>query len=197
MPDAPMARTARIDVLVTGSLTSIDGSGVVSTCSVVRDADRVIIVDPGMVARQSDILDPLAAMALAPDAVTDVVLSHHHPDHTMNAALFPRAAVHDHWAIYRGSAWEDSDAEGRRLTDAVGLIRVPGHTAEDIATVVGTPEGVIVFTHLWWTATIPTEDPYAEDQAVLHASRARVLEFADVIVPGHGAPFSPSESTPR
>jgi glyoxylase-like metal-dependent hydrolase (beta-lactamase superfamily II) len=197
MPDAPIARTARIDVLVTGSLTSIDGSGVVSTCSVVRDADRVIIVDPGMVARQSDILDPLAAMALAPDAVTDVVLSHHHPDHTMNAALFPRAAVHDHWAIYRGSAWEDSDAEGRRLTDAVGLIRVPGHTAEDIATVVGTPEGVIVFTHLWWTATIPTEDPYAEDQAVLHASRARVLEFADVIVPGHGAPFSPSESTPR
>jgi glyoxylase-like metal-dependent hydrolase (beta-lactamase superfamily II) len=105
--------------------------------------------------------------------------------------------VHDHWAIYRGSAWEDSDAEGRRLTDAVGLIRVPGHTAEDIATVVGTPEGVIVFTHLWWTATIPTEDPYAEDQAVLHASRARVLEFADVIVPGHGVPFSPSESTPR
>jgi glyoxylase-like metal-dependent hydrolase (beta-lactamase superfamily II) len=197
MPDAPIARTARIDVLVTGSLTSIDGSGVVSTCSVVRDADRVIIVDPGMVARQSDILDPLAAMALAPDAVTDVVLSHHHPDHTMNAALFPRAAVHDHWAIYRGSAWEDSDAEGRRLTDAVGLIRVPGHTAEDIATVVGTPEGVIVFTHLWWTATIPTEDPYAEDQAVLHASRARVLEFADVIVPGHGVPFSPSESTPR
>jgi glyoxylase-like metal-dependent hydrolase (beta-lactamase superfamily II) len=197
MPDAPMARTARIDVLVTGSLTSIDGSGVVSTCSVVRDADRVIIVDPGMVARQSDILDPLAALALAPDAVTDVVLSHHHPDHTMNAALFPRAAVHDHWAIYRGSAWEDSDAEGRRLTDAVGLIRVPGHTAEDIATVVGTPEGVIVFTHLWWTATIPTEDPYAEDHAVLHASRARVLEFADVIVPGHGAPFSPSESTPR
>jgi glyoxylase-like metal-dependent hydrolase (beta-lactamase superfamily II) len=197
MPDAPIARTARIDVLVTGSLTSIDGSGVVSTCSVVRDAYRVIIVDPGMVARQSDILDPLAAMALAPDAVTDVVLSHHHPDHTMNAALFPRAAVHDHWAIYRGSAWEDSDAEGRRLTDAVGLIRVPGHTAEDIATVVGTPEGVIVFTHLWWTATIPTEDPYAEDQAVLHASRARVLEFADVIVPGHGVPFSPSESTPR
>jgi glyoxylase-like metal-dependent hydrolase (beta-lactamase superfamily II) len=197
MPDAPIARTARIDVLVTGSLTSIDGSGVVSTCSVVRDADRVIIVDPGMVARQSDILDPLAALALAPEAVTDVVLSHHHPDHTMNAALFPRAAVHDHWAIYRGSAWEDSDAEGRRLTDAVGLIRVPGHTAEDIATVVGTPEGVIVFTHLWWTATIPTEDPYAEDQAVLHASRARVLEFADVIVPGHGVPFSPSESTPR
>jgi glyoxylase-like metal-dependent hydrolase (beta-lactamase superfamily II) len=197
MPDTPRGRTARFDILLTGSLTSIDGSGVVSTCSLVRDADRAIVVDPGMADRQSDILDPLVALGIEPDAVTDVVLSHHHPDHTMNAALFPRAAVHDHWAVYRGSAWEDSDAEGRSLTDAVGLIRVPGHTAEDIATVVGTPDGVVVFTHLWWTATVPEEDPYAEDPTALHASRARVLAFADVIVPAHGAPFVPSEATPR
>jgi glyoxylase-like metal-dependent hydrolase (beta-lactamase superfamily II) len=197
MPDAPAARTARFDVLLTGSLTSVDGSGVVSTCSLLRDGDRVIVVDPGMAERQSDILEPLAALGVEPDAVTDVVLSHHHPDHTMNVALFPRAAVHDHWAVYRGSDWEDSDAEGRRLTDAVGLIRVPGHTAEDIATVVGTPDGVVVFTHLWWTATVPEEDPYATDLPALHTSRARVLGFADLIVPGHGAPFAPSESTPR
>ena len=32
---------------------------------------------------------------------------------------------------------------------------------------------------------------------LLHASRARVLGFADLIVPGHGAPFAPSEATPR
>jgi glyoxylase-like metal-dependent hydrolase (beta-lactamase superfamily II) len=197
MPDAPATRTGHFDVLVTGSLTSIDGSGVVSTCSLVRDAGRVLVVDPGMAAHQTDILDPLLALGVSPEAVTDVVLSHHHPDHTMNVALFPRAAVHDHWAVYRGSDWEDSDAEGRSLTDAVGLIRVPGHTAEDIATVVGTPDGVVVFTHLWWTATVPVEDPYATDPAALHASRARVLGFADVIVPGHGAPFTPSETTPR
>jgi glyoxylase-like metal-dependent hydrolase (beta-lactamase superfamily II) len=197
MPDAPAARTARFDVLLVGSLTSIDGSGVVSTCSLVRDADRLIVVDPGMADRQSDILDPLGALGVSPASVTDVVLSHHHPDHTINVALFPRAAVHDHWAVYRGSDWEDSDAEGRVLTDAVGLIRVPGHTAEDIATVVGTPDGLVVFTHLWWTATIPVEDPYASDPAALHASRARVLGFADLIVPGHGAPFAPSDATPR
>jgi glyoxylase-like metal-dependent hydrolase (beta-lactamase superfamily II) len=196
MPDAPIARTARFDVLLTGSLTSIAG-GVVSTCSLARDDDRVIVVDPGMADRQSDILDPLASLGVSSDAVTDVVLSHHHPDHTMNVALFPRAAVHDHWAVYRGSDWEDSDAEGRRLTDAVHLIRVPGHTAEDIATVVGTPEGVVVCTHLWWTDAGPVEDPYAEDPEALRASRARVLGFADRIVPGHGAPFTPSDTTPR
>jgi glyoxylase-like metal-dependent hydrolase (beta-lactamase superfamily II) len=197
MPDTPSGRSARFDILLVGSLTSIDGSGVVSTCSLVRDDERLIVIDPGMADRQADILEPLAALGVTPDAVTDVVLSHHHPDHTMNVALFPRAAVHDHWAIYRGSDWEDSDAEGRRLTDSAVLIRVPGHTSEDIATVVGTKEGIAVFTHLWWTATVPVEDPYAEDPARLHASRARVLAFADLIVPGHGAPFAPSASTPQ
>ncbi len=52
-------------------------------------------------------------------------------------------------------------------------------------------------THLWWTDAGPIEDPYAPDPAVLHASRARVLGFADLVVPGHGAPFVPSEATPR
>lgn len=196
MTDAPRERTARFDILLTGSLTSTAGK-VVSTCSLIRDADRVIVVDPGMADRQGDIVEPLVALGIAAGGVTDVVICHHHPDHTINVGLFPNAAVHDHWAVYRGSAWEDSDAEGRSLTAAVRLIRVPGHTAEDIATVVGTPDGVVVFTHLWWTAAIPIEDPVAEDAAALHDSRARVLALADLIVPGHGPAFRPDASTPR
>jgi hypothetical protein len=55
----------------------------------------------------------------------------------------------------------------------------------------------VVFTHLWWTEAGPAEDPYAPDAAVLHASRGRVLELADLVVPGHGAPFRPTDATPR
>lgn len=196
MTDAPSARTARFDLLVAGSLTS-DGDGVVSSCSLIRDAGRVIVVDPGMVARRSDILEPLAALGAAPDSVTDVVLSHHHPDHTVNVALFPNAAIHDHWAIYRAAHWEDSDAEGRELTPSVRLIRVPGHTPEDIATLAGTPDGVVVCTHAWWNASGPEDDPFAPDPAQLEASRARILAVADLIVPGHGAPFHPGRETER
>lgn len=195
-PDVPAARSARFDLLLPGSLTST-GGGVVSTCSLIRDAGRVIVVDPGMAASQRDILDPLEALGLHVGDVTDVVLSHHHPDHTLNAGLFANSAVHDHWAIYRGSRWESVDAEGRELAPAVRLIRVPGHSAEDIATVAGTPDGIVVFTHLWWTDTIPEDDPYAPDLAALRSSRARVLAFADLIVPGHGRPFEPGPSTPR
>lgn len=186
MTDAPAARDARLDILLTGSLTP---PGVVSTCSLVRSGDVVAVVDPGMAARQSDILDPLAALGFAPGQVTDVILSHHHPDHTLNAGLFPRASVHDHWAIYRGMEWTDQEAEGYELTPSIRLIRTPGHTAQDISTVVGTPDGVAVLTHLWWNAEGPDEDPFAEDMAVLRASRERVLAIVDLIVPGHGAPF--------
>jgi glyoxylase-like metal-dependent hydrolase (beta-lactamase superfamily II) len=196
MTDLLLGRSARFDLLLPGSLTSTGGR-VVSTCSLIRDGERAIIVDPGMAARQADILEPLAALGLAPEQITDVVLSHHHPDHTLNAGLFPAAAVHDHWAIYRGADWEDSDAEGRELTASVRLIRVPGHSEEDIATVAGTADGVVVFTHLWWTDTVPVDDPYSPDLDALRASRARVLAIADLIVPGHAGPFRPSDATPR
>jgi len=194
MPDAPEPRTARFDILLAGS----PGPDTVSTCSLVRDGEGVIVIDPGLSPSQAAILEPLAALGLSPLEVTDVVISHHHPDHTLNVALFPRARVHDHWAIYDfAGRWDDVDSEGRELAPSVRLIRTRGHSAEDISTVVGTPDGVVVFTHLWWTDAKPVEDPYAPDPALLHASRARVLAFADWIVPGHGAPFRPSEATPR
>jgi glyoxylase-like metal-dependent hydrolase (beta-lactamase superfamily II) len=188
-------RSARFDVLVTGSVTDT-GGGVISTCSLIRDGDRLIVVDPGMASDDDVILRPLRALGVEPRDVTDVVLSHHHPDHTMRVALFPNAAVHDHWATYRGIDWEDADAEGRILTPSVALIRVPGHTAQDIAVVAGTEQGTVVFTHAWWDADGPPEDPTAEDPEALRASRRRIRELADRIVPGHGEPFTPDESTP-
>ena len=71
--------------------TGYVGERTASTVVFVRDGDALIVVDPGMVARRSLITDPLAELGIAPEAVTHVALSHHHPDHTMNVALFPNA----------------------------------------------------------------------------------------------------------
>ena len=194
--DIPAGRTARIDVVLDGSLTST-GGGVASTCTLVRDGDRVIVVDPGMASGAPAILDPLARLGIQPEDVTDVVLSHHHPDHTMYAGLFPNAAVHDHWAIYRGTAWEDSECDGRVLAPSVQLARTPGHTAEDLVLIAGTPDGVVVTTHSWFHADSASEDEDPEDLEQLRESRRRILDVADLIVPGHGPAFRPTESTPR
>jgi glyoxylase-like metal-dependent hydrolase (beta-lactamase superfamily II) len=171
---------------------------VASTVVLVRDGDAVIVVDPGMVAKRSAILDPLEMLGIGADAVTDIVLSHHHPDHTLNAALFPAARVHDFQAIYTDDLWEERRAEGFRLSSSVWLLETPGHTPQDVTTVVETAGGLVVCTHLWWDAQGPAEDPFALDQALLRASRERVLalELA-LIVPGHGAAFAPEPGTPR
>ena len=61
------------------------------------------------------------------------------------------------------------DADGVQLTPSVGLLATPGHRAQDITTLVGTPDDV---------ATL-------------------VLGLATLVVPGHGAPFRPSSDTVR
>jgi glyoxylase-like metal-dependent hydrolase (beta-lactamase superfamily II) len=150
-----------------------------------------------MVSSTSVILDPIVEFGLSPAEVTDVVISHHHPDHTINIALFPNARVHDHWAIYKDDVWTTRPAEGFEVAEGVVLWETPGHTGQDITTIVADGEQTIAFSHLWWYESAPFDDPLATDPGGLHAGRERVLEVATLIVPGHGEPFQPTAATSR
>ncbi len=186
--------TASLHVLHAGYVGAEgpEGMRVGSTVTYATEGDAHIIIDPGMVSDRTLILDPLRALGVDPAEVTDVVFSHQHLDHTLNAALFPRARFHDYAAIYRDDLWTDSDAEGRRLSDSIALIRTPGHTVEDISTAVRTAEGLVVCTHAWWFEAGPDDDPYAPDRDVLTRSRDRILSLEPaLIVPGHGPAFDP------
>ena len=189
-----LARTARLDVLLEGYVRMPHVAG---TVSLVRDGDRVIVVDPGMVADRALILGALEERGVRPDDVTDVVLSHHHLDHTLNVALFPVVPVHDFQSVLHGDVFTRREAEGVQLTPSVRLLVTPGHTPQDLTTLVGTPDDVVALTHLWWTGEGPADDPYATDRELLRSQRERVLQLADLVVPGHGAPFRPTPATPR
>ncbi len=173
------------------------GDRVASTVSLIETEDALIVVDPGMVVSRSVILDPIARLGHEVEDVTDVVISHHHPDHTINIALFPNARVHDHWAIYENDVWTSRPAEGFEVTKGVSLWETPGHTAQDITTIAHDGDDVVAFTHLWWSKSGPSEDPFATDMEALHRGRERVLGIATVIIPGHGEMFVPDTSTPR
>ncbi len=166
------------------------GDRVASSIVLVRDADALIVVDPGMVARRSLILEPLAGLGVAPEAVTHVFLSHHHPDHTINIALFPNAEVVDFWARYRDDIWLDHDGDGYRLSPRSQLWLTPGHTEEDATLVVEADDAVYAMTHLWWREDrTPVEDPLGWDQGAIDQNRERVLAAADIVIPGHGPAF--------
>lgn len=185
--------TARLDVLHVGSVSP----GVSSTVSLVRSGDAVIVVDPGMVERRSMILEPLASLGVGPGDVTDIVISHHHPDHTVNIALFPEdVRIHDHWAMYQRDVWTNRPADGVVVAPGVTLIETPGHTPQDITTLVATDGDVTALTHLWGFEGAES-DGRATDLAALHEGRRRVVELAGVIVPGHGGPFRVTDATPR
>ena len=96
-----------------------------------------------------------------------------------------------------GTAGSTATRTGQNLGPSVRLLRTPGHTAEDISTVVFTPGDVFACTHAWWGADGPADDPLGSDAGALHVSRELLLSFASVIVPGHGAAFRPDHSTPR
>jgi len=193
--EIPATGSAEVHVLHEGYV-GLDGDGerVSGTVTLIVDGDAVIVVDPGMVADRGALLAALAAHGPRPEDVTDVVFSHHHPDHTVNAALFLNAKIHDHWAVYEGDRWLDRNAEGAVLAPSVRLLRTPGHTSEDISTIASTADGVYACTHAWWFAAGPESDPLGTDAAALQASRERLRAIAAVIIPGHGAPFRPGES---
>ena len=181
---------ARLDVLVDGFVDPGGGASpgsirVGSTVSLIRDGDLVAVVDPGMVTSRSAILDPLAALGVSVDDVTDVIISHHHPDHTINIALFPDVKIHDNWATYHHEEWVSRRAEGLQLSVGVRLIETPGHTPQDITTLVETDAGVAALTHLWGYEGAGI-DRLAADHVLLDKNRLRVAEIATIIVPGHG-----------
>ncbi|HEY5304243.1 MAG TPA: MBL fold metallo-hydrolase [Acidimicrobiales bacterium] len=181
--------TAIVDVLTSGYADERVASSVV----LVRENDAVIVIDPGMVANRRLILDPLHELGLLVGDVTDVIFSHHHPDHTLNAALFVNARFHDVWATYVDDEWGDRTdvIDG---APSVSLLDTPGHTHEDISTLVSTVEGLVVCTHLWWSSVGPEVDPRAVDQSLLEQSRALVLALNPImIIPGHGPAFAPGE----
>lgn len=112
MPDSEIsAGTAQVHILHEGYARESGGQEHVgSTVTLIIDGATVVVVDPGMVADRGDLLAAVSARGVAAGDVTDVVFSHHHPDHTVNAALFPAARIHDHWAIYDGDRLIDRDA---------------------------------------------------------------------------------------
>src|SRR5215470_7876210 len=131
--DLPEASTATVDFLVVGSGAPSFGK-VESSISLVRDGPALIMIDPGMVSDRRKILDPLEKPSVDPKAATDIVLSHHHPDHTLNAALFPNAGSTTSGRSTTTTAGPGALSRVLCSPPPVRLIATPDHSPEDITT---------------------------------------------------------------
>ena len=96
-----------VTLLVEGYVKAIEGRQLIpgveaegarhvaGTVSLIQDDRAIVVADPGMVIERALIVEGLTKAGVAPEEVTHIFISHHHPDHTMNIALFPNAEVVD------------------------------------------------------------------------------------------------------
>ncbi|XP_003230719.1 LOW QUALITY PROTEIN: metallo-beta-lactamase domain-containing protein 1 [Anolis carolinensis] len=158
---------------------------------------QVTLVDTGGPWSRERLLADLAAQGVSPGEVRHVVCTHGHSDHAGNLNLFPSAqlVVGTDVCLPGGRYLPSGLRQGLPFALHEGHLEVlptPGHTAADVSLLVrGTDLGDVLLAGdlferegdegVW--------EELSEDPPKQARSRARALEVADVIVPGHGGPF--------
>ncbi|XP_038642797.1 metallo-beta-lactamase domain-containing protein 1 [Scyliorhinus canicula] len=156
---------------------------------------RAVLVDTGNPWDKGAILLGLEAHGLAPADVSFVVCTHGHSDHVGNLNLFPRATVIVSYDVCRGDVYLSHDFQAGlpfAIDDCIEVFATPGHCGSDVSVLVrGTDEGTVVVAG----DLFEREDDdgswqlLSENPELQAKNRNKVLNLADVIIPGHGAPF--------
>ncbi len=183
---------AQVDVLIKGYNKELNQQfhKYACTCTLVRDRDKNIIVDPGSHQSIGMYIFALGDFGLTISDINLVFTTHEHLDHSMNRAVFENATIMDRWGYHRGDEhrFHSSDEE-IDITPDVKMVATPGHGGDIHASLlVRTDIGLVcVAGDLWWYEDFtPEEDPYANTQEDLVKSRLKILKVADYIIPGHG-----------
>ncbi|MCE5296562.1 MAG: MBL fold metallo-hydrolase [Euryarchaeota archaeon] len=161
-----------------------------STSSIILGGKLVVVVDTSDWTLRSKVIETLSELGIKGGDVDVVVNTHLHPDHVSNNDLFPNAIVIFHEAEGRRGVRDIGSA--MELDEGVRIVHTPGHTRGSVSVLVEAE----VRTAIAGDA-IPTKDNYTKrlppalnyDPDLAMRSMERMIEWADVIVPGHGPAF--------
>ena len=186
----------KVEVLIEGYAdVRPDGKWTASstTTLVTNNKGKKIVVDPGC--NRDLLLGELDKASLTAEDVDYVFLTHHHLDHAINTALFPKAIIVDFDSVQNGDlGWEPTSD---MFSEGIEIIKTPGHEPTHASLVVDTEEGKVCVAGdvFWWEkgkgqdTDLDYPDDFASDMATLKESRKLVLKNSDWIIPGHGKKF--------
>ena len=162
-----------------------------SSVTMVTWPEHVMIVDTSDRDYRPRVIDALSANEVDPDQVDIVINTHLHSDHCANNDLFG-------YAIQMAHRMEGPDRrfvsvhEDQELYPGVTLVHTPGHTpgtmsvfveAERRYAIVGDAIPTFENVRRWVSPGI-----VFDGDAALRSMK-KIVSFADVIIPGHDAPF--------
>lgn len=199
----------KVSVLKPGSLVRDESGNILdarSSVVLVISGSRKIIVDTGLVGEDGLIIDALARKGLRPQDIDTVINTHFHPDHCGNNHLFSHAL-------------RLMPADGEIIAPGVWAMATPGHTLDSISIVVEATESYSEMASVIANVTanvatniiavvlviagdaLPTINNFLKgvppalhmDRNLAVSSMSRIIEIADIVVPGHDKPFSVAE----
>ncbi|KAK6029686.1 metallo-beta-lactamase domain protein [Ostertagia ostertagi] len=197
-----------VDQLVVGYAQEVGACFSASgSVTLVRSANRNILVDCGDPWNGEEILRQLSLFGLEKNDIHVVVITHGHIDHCGNLSMFQNATVYmDSDVASTGRYTTLSEVsyvnienrtqklEGNSLTlaPAVELRRCPGHTDHDLIVIVSNTERgrIVISGDIFECANDDTQwKEVSRYPDLQEKSRSEIEELADWIVPGHGPMF--------
>lgn len=188
-----------VKVLIEGYAKKLENGWIASSAvCLIESNGKKIIAEPGC--NREKLLAALAKEGLKTSDIDYTFVSHAHPDHGMLAGIFENAKsiTWDTKLTYENDTMTEwkSDMLGPDIT----ILETPGHMIEHISLLVNAPEGKIAIAGdvIFW---IDNEEQILDinnadhsqakgmNQEQLVASRKKLIELADYIVPGHGKMF--------
>jgi glyoxylase-like metal-dependent hydrolase (beta-lactamase superfamily II) len=186
-----------ISVLMEGySCQDKDGTFRANGTSTLITGAKRIIVDTGSPRDKDRIIKRLQDHGLMPSDIDYVICTHGHIDHVGNLNLFPDAKFIVGHDIMDGDSYAEHDfKDGNiyKIDDGIEVIPTPGHTHADVSVLVqhvkdlGT---VVVCGDLFEKENDENEwQSLSECVEKQGKNRAKILQLADYVIPGHGAMF--------
>jgi len=182
-----------VQVVVEGYLVR-EGSQVKdasSTVTLVRTSDKTVMVDTGKADGRKGLERALKAMQVRPDRVDAVVNTHLHRDHCGCNDLFENARFYAH-ELEEPPVGTVRVAGMTRVLEGVTIRPTPGHTRGCVSVFVEADKRYAICGD-----AIPTKGNYERhappfiniDLALALRTADAIVEWADVVVPGHDGPF--------
>jgi N-acyl homoserine lactone hydrolase len=187
------ACAAKVRVLHEGHIVR-EGARVLdasSTVTVISSGGSLIVVDTGSISLADELNAALAKADVLPEEVDVLVNTHLHMDHCGCNDMFVNARRYAH-RLENPPIGTVSAEEGMEIGDAVSIIETPGHTRGSISVLVRSDADYIVCGDALPTKTnYETMSPPAinMDRRLAVSSMERIIHMADIVVPGHDAPF--------
>lgn len=149
------------------------------------------LVDTGFLTTSGLLLEALKKERLSPSDIDFVINTHYHTDHVYNNFLFKKGLLITPNAqidLETGRCSILKEKEGRFMPEGVEIIDTTGHTHDHCSIIYREKEKTyIVAGDAFREDIVRGQEPVtAEDKTLFLQHLKKILEIADVIIPGHG-----------